>query len=264
MEALLGLAGLFLAGVIAGGINSVAGGGSLISFPSLIAYGVPAIPANATNTTAVCPGALASAFGYRNDLPRDDNLLLVLLVPSLLGSLIGAVVLVSTPSGLFTLLVPFLVLFATVLFGTQDLFAQRLRMSNRVAGAKEHVGLRGRVWGVAFQFLVAAYGGYFGAGIGILMLASFGLMGLRDVHRMNATKTVLASVINGVAMVYFVLRGIVVWPLALLMAVGAISGGYAGARLAKRVDQRLLRLFIVIVGLAVSAWLFVKAAQGAG
>ena len=257
-ESLAGLVGLFVAGIVAGAINSVAGGGTLISYPALIAFGIPPVPANATNTAAVCPGAMSSAVAYRHDLPRDRGLLTTLLLPSLLGGLLGAWVLAITPDRLFARIVPFLVLFATVLFASRDRFSRYL---NSKPGGRKSVGNTGRVWGFCFQLFVAAYGGYFGAGIGILMLASLGLMGLGDIHRMNALKTFLASLINGTALVYFTIKKLVVWPVALLMAAGAILGGYAGARLAKRVDQKRLQMFIVVVGLVVSAWLFYKGAQ---
>jgi len=201
---------------------------------------------------------MSSAVAYRHDLPRDRGLLTTLLLPSLLGGLLGAWVLAITPDRLFARIVPFLVLFATVLFASRDRFSRYL---NSKPGGRKSVGNTGRVWGFCFQLFVAAYGGYFGAGIGILMLASLGLMGLGDIHRMNALKTFLASLINGTALVYFTIKKLVVWPVALLMAAGAILGGYAGARLAKRVDQKRLQMFIVVVGLAVSAWLFYKGAQ---
>jgi hypothetical protein len=255
MEDIAGLAGLAIASVIAGAINSVAGGGTLISFPALIAFGVPPIDANATNTAAVCPGSLSSAVAYRHDLPKEHRVLIVLVLPSLLGGLLGAWVLAVTSNWLFARIVPFLVLFATLLFALRDRFARVLGLGS---GAEEEVSSLGRTWGFCFQLFVAAYGGYFGAGIGILMLASLGVMGFRDIHRMNAIKTILGFLINGTALVYFAVKGLVVWPIALLMATGAIIGGYAGARLAKRVDQGHLRLFIVTVGLLVSAWLFYR------
>ncbi len=257
-ESLTGLVGLFVAGIVAGAINSVAGGGTLISYPALVAFGVPPVPANATNTAAVCPGAMSSAVAYRHDLPKDGSLLTTLLLPSLVGGLLGAWVLAITPDRLFARIVPFLVLFATVLFASRDRINRRLN-SRRESHAR--VGAMGRVWGFCFQLFVAAYGGYFGAGIGILMLASLGLMGLGDIHRMNALKTFLSSLINGTALVYFIIKKLVVWPVAILMAAGAIVGGYAGARLAKRVDQKQLQMFIVVVGLVVSAWLFYKGSQ---
>jgi len=255
MESVISLVPLFIAGCIAGAINSVAGGGTLISFPALIAFGIPPVPANATNTAAICPGALSGALAYRHDLPKQGGLLALLLLPSALGGLLGAWVLAITPNWLFARIVPFLVLFATVLFGFRDRLAVRLNFSRQ---DQESTSLGGRIWGFCFQLFVAAYGGYFGAGIGILMLASLGVMGFRDIHRMNAIKTVLSSIINGVALLYFIAKGLIVWHIAILMAAGAILGGYAGARLAKRVDQKYLRIFIVAVGLVVSFWLFLR------
>ena len=255
MESVLGFAGLFVAAVVAGAINSVAGGGSLISFPSLVAFGQPAILANATNTAALWPGTLSSAVAYRRDTLFHRDLLLTLLVPSMVGGLLGAVVLVITPPELFDHVVPFLVLFATLLFAMRDVIA---RWTNAAADGEEHVTTAGRAWGFLFQFLVATYGGYFGAGIGILMLGSLSVMGLRDIHRMNGLKTVLGTLINVIAFVFFALKGLVVWNLALLMAVGAVAGGWIGARTARRIDQRWLRAFIIAVGVVVSMWLFVR------
>lgn len=257
METVLGPIALFLAGILAGMINSVAGGGSLISFPGLVAYGVPTVIANATNTAVVWPGTLSSAVAYREDLTRERRLLLTLLVPSFVGGLLGAVILVFTPEETFAHIVPFLVLFATLLFAASDLF-NRLTRGNGGDSHVEKVNWVNGIWGFSFQLFVATYGGYFGAGMGMLMLASLSMMGLRDIHRMNALKTVLGTTINGVALLYFIIRGLIDWPIAIIMAVGAILGGYAGARLAKRVDQRALRILIVMVGLVVSVWLFVK------
>jgi uncharacterized membrane protein YfcA len=255
MDSLLGLAGLFVAAVVAGAINSVAGGGSLISFPSLVAFGQPAILANATNTAALWPGTLSSAVAYRRDTLFHRNLLLTLLVPSMVGGLLGAVVLVITAPELFDHVVPFLVLFATLLFALRDVIA---RWTRATADGEEHVTAGGRVWGFLFQLFVATYGGYFGAGIGILMLGSLSVMGLRDIHRMNGLKTVLGTLINVIAFAFFALKGLVVWRLAVLMAVGAIAGGWIGARTARHVDQRWLRAFIIAVGAVVSVWLFVR------
>jgi uncharacterized protein len=254
-ESFAGLVGLFIAGVIAGAINSVAGGGTLVSYPALIAFGVPPVPANATNTAAVCPGALSSAYAYRHDLPKDHGLFTMLLLPSLLGGLLGAWVLAQTPNWLFAKIVPFLVLFATILFAGRKRFSRRLGLAS---AGEAHTTMAGRLWGFFFQLFVAAYGGYFGAGIGILMLASLGVMGLRDIHRMNAIKTVLSSLINGMALIYFIMKRLVVWPIAVLMAAGAVLGGYAGAKVAKRVNQNHLQLFIVAIGLFVSLWLFFR------
>lgn len=248
--------GLGAASLLAGVINSVAGGGSLLSFPALVAFGQPAVLANATNTAAVWPGTVSSAWAYRREFPEDRGLVLSLLASSLLGGILGAAILVGTPPALFQRLTPFLVLFATCLFAGRTFFAKALK-----AGAASRN--RDRWWrqlgGFAFQFLVATYGGYFGAGAGMLMLASFGLLGVGDIQRMNALKTTLASCLNGIALLYFAFAGLVVWPLALGMGACATVGGYAGARLARRLDQRIAQRVIVLLGLAASAWLFFKA-----
>jgi uncharacterized protein len=255
MDHLFGYVLLFIASVAAAMINSVAGGGSLISFPALIALGQPAILANATNTAAIWPGALSSAVAYRRDTATYKSLLLTLLIPSAIGGLLGAVILVITPPELFDRIVPFLVLFATMLFAFRIFF-------NRIFGLSktkdEHVGRLGHIWGFFFQLFVATYGGYFGAGIGILMLGSLSIMGLHDIHRMNGLKTILGALINIIAFVFFAYKGLVVWPLALLMATGTIFGGYIGARTAKKIDQRYIRGFVIITGFAVSIWLFFK------
>jgi uncharacterized membrane protein YfcA len=254
MENLLGSAVLFIAAAIAGAINSVAGGGSLISFPSLIGFGVPSIPANATNTATLWPGSLSSALAYSKDTKLYRDLLLPLVTPSIIGGLLGALALVVTPPELFDEIVPFLVLFATLLFAFRDQINRLLNLG----GGEERVTSLGRVWGFLFQLFVATYGGYFGAGIGILMLGSLSVMGLRDIHRMNGLKTILGTFINFIAFIFFAIKGLVVWNLALLMVVGAIVGGYGGARLAKRVDQNYIRAFVIAVGLFVSTWLFFK------
>jgi uncharacterized membrane protein YfcA len=255
MSDLAGLVGLFFAGMVAGAINSVAGGGTLISFPSLVAFGEPEIVSNATNTAAMWPGSLSSALGYRKDTSVQRGLLVMLAIPSLVGGLLGAVILVITPAETFKHVVPFLVLFATLLLASRDIIARKL--GNNPAD-EEHLTTLGRIWGVIFQLFVATYGGYFGAGIGILMLGSFSVMGLRDIHKMNAIKTPLATIINITAFFFFALKGLVVWPLAILMAAGAIIGGYGGARSAKRVNPRLVHYCVVAIGLLVSSWLFIK------
>jgi uncharacterized membrane protein YfcA len=255
METILGMLGLLLAAVLAGALNSVAGGGSLISFPSLVAVGQPAILANATNTAALWPGTLSSAVAYRHEAAVHKALLPTLIVPSAVGGLLGALVLVNTPPALFDQVVPFLVLFATVLFALRRRIS---RWTGASAHGEERVTTGGRIGGFLFQFLVATYGGYFGAGIGILMLASLSLMGLRDIHQMNGVKTILGTLINVIAFVFFAVKGLVVWPLAALMAVGAMTGGYLGARLAMRIDQRWVGRFVIVIGLGVTLWLFVR------
>ncbi len=246
--------GLFLAAVVAGAINSVAGGGTLISFPSLVAFGEPEIISNATNTAALWPGSVSSAVGYRKDTNVNRGLLALLIVPSVIGGLAGAVTLVVTPESVFRLVVPFLILFATLLFAARKFIAHKLALKSN----EEVVTRSGKVWGFLFQLFVAVYGGYFGAGIGILMLGSLSVMGLRDINVMNATKTPLQAIINFTAFLFFAVKGLVVWPLAILMASGAIIGGYVGARSAKHVKENYLQAFIIAVGLVITAWFLLR------
>ena len=253
MVAQIALAWVFLAGVIAGAINSVAGGGTLISFPSLVAVGEPEIISNATNTAALWPGSLSSAFGYLKDTPVQRGLLATLAVPSFIGGLLGAIILTITPAETFRYVVPFLVLFATLVLASREILPKRI--GGDLSG-EDRVTTAGRIWGSLFQLFVATYGGYFGAGIGILMLGSFNLMGMRNIHKMNAIKTLLSALINVTAFVFLALRGYVVWSLAILMAGGAIAGGYSGARLAKKVNPRSVHICVVVIGLLVSFWFF--------
>ena len=254
---LLGLIGLFVSGIIAGSINAVGGGGTLVSFPSLVAIGESEIVANATNTAALWPGSFSSAIGYRKDTAVDRSLLISLLIPSFIGGALGAIVLTITPADLFKIIVPFLVLFATLILAVRNALTRRI--GGRLAATKEHMTRAGRIWGFFFQLFVAIYGGYFGAGMGILMLGSLSIMGMRDIHQMNALKTPLQAVINMTAFVFFAIKGLVSWSSALILCIGAIAGGYGGARLAKRVPPKVLNLAIVILGFVVSAWLFYKA-----
>jgi hypothetical protein len=180
--------------------------------------------------------------------------LTILIIPSIVGGLLGAAILTVTPESVFRLVVPILILFATCLFAARKPLSKKLAMKTE----ENKISIKARVWGFFFQLFVAAYGGYFGAGIGILMLGSLGVMGLRDVHVMNAMKTVLAAVTNVTAFVFFAVKGLVVWPLAALMAVGAIVGGYAGARSAKHVKEKYLQLLIVSVGLVITAWFLTR------
>ncbi|HEY1405412.1 MAG TPA: sulfite exporter TauE/SafE family protein [Spirochaetota bacterium] len=245
---------LFAAALFAGAVNSVAGGGSLISFPMLIALGVSPIQANATNTAAVWPGSLSSALAYRKDTALYKGLLMTLVIPSVIGGLLGAVVLVVTPPDMFMRIVPFLVLFATLLFA----FKGMINRLFKVGKSDGHIGVWGHVFGFIFQGFVATYGGYFGAGIGIIMLGSLSVLGLHDIHRMNGLKTILGTLINVIAFIFFAYKGLVIFHIAILMAVGTIIGGYVGARSAKKIDQRYIRAAVICVGLIVSGWLFMK------
>ena len=253
------MVGLFVAGIIAGSINSVAGGGTLITFPSLVGLGVPEIVANATNTAALWPGSFSSAIGYRKDTAVERDVLVALLIPSFIGGALGAFILVITPPDLFKVIVPFLILFATLILAARNTITRKV--GNKLAVGEHRTTIAGRVWGFCFQLFIATYGGYFGAGMGILTLSSLSIMGMRDIHKMNALKTPLVAVINMTAFVFFALKGLVAWPTALVLCLGAITGGYGGARLAKRVNPKLLNGCIVALGFVVSAWLLYKAFQ---
>ncbi len=235
---------VFIAAFIAGAINSVAGGGTLVSFPALIWVGLPSTIANASSTVALAPGSLGAVWGYRRDLQGLRRSTYALVVPSIVGGIVGAVLLVMTPTAVFDRLIPLLILFATLLFMLQEPVQRMVKTTG-----KAHAGsTRWLIGALAFQFLVAVYGGYFGAGIGILMLAAFGIMGFTNIHQMNGLKNFLAVWINGVAAAYFIWNGMVSWPHALVMIGGATSGGVWGAGFARRIGPKAVRRIVIIVG----------------
>jgi len=244
---------VFGAALAAGAINSVAGGGSLVSFPTLIWLGVPAIVANATNTAALWPGALGSAWGYRRELRGADPRVYALLIPSFVGGIAGAVLLYRTPSAVFDRLVPFLILFATLLFMIQDPIQRRFNLSAAHAARSHWLS-----WTMFFQLLVGIYGGYFGAGIGIVMLATLSLMGHTNIHQMNGLKNLLGTCINGIAAIYLALVGLVLWRDAVVMAVAATIGGAAGASIARRMGPTVIRRLVVVVGFAMGLSLMLR------
>lgn len=259
---------LLCAAILAGTLNSVAGGGSFIGFPSLVSVGVPSISANATNTVALWPGSVAAAWAFRRELLRQNRaLLLVLGATSLVGGVGGAILLLNTPPATFVRLVPFLLLAATALFAFSPMINSRLKQ--RALARRKELELSGAPeaeqrlsWfplarAAVLQIIIAVYGGYFGGGIGILMLAALGLLGMEDIHEMNAVKNTLASCVNGAAVVTFIVRAAVVWPYALLMVVGAIVGGFGGASFARKLDPRLVRGFVIVVGCLVAVYFFV-------
>ena len=251
---LLHAAVAFAAAFAAGAINSVAGGGTLISFPTLIWLGLNSVTANATNTVAIWPGSLGGMWGFRRELRTANSRLLVLLLPSLIGGLAGAWLLRYTPPALFDRLVPFLILFATLLFMAQETVQRLLR----TAGTAQHGSWKWLAGAAVFQLFVAFYGGYFGAGIGILMLAALSILGLTDIHQMNGLKNLFALSINGVAAIYFIFYGMVYWPDALLMAVGAIAGGIGGSGLARKLGRTAVRRIVISIGFAMAISLFFR------
>lgn len=244
-------ASLTLAAVAAGAVNSIAGGGTLLSFPAAVACGLPPLVANATNAVAVTPGAVAAAYGYRRELARDRAALRVLVPPALAGGLVGSVLLLVTPASLFDAIVPLLVFFATAL-----LFAQNVRRGPATA----HDGTpwilpRSTAVAVSLQLLVGMYGGYFGAGMGIMTLAILDRLGGVDIHGMNGVKSVLGAAVNAIAAAAFVAAGKVDYQAAAIMAVGAVVGGLLGAAGARRVKPSIVRWLVVAIGVVLTATL---------
>jgi uncharacterized membrane protein YfcA len=249
------LAGTALLG---GALNSVAGGGSFLTFPALIVTGVPPVQANATSTAALWPGSLMSVAAYRREL-RGRRGLALLAGTSVAGGVLGALLLLRTPQAVFVQLVPYLLLAATLLFAFGGALTRHVRQRFRLHVVDSPDMPAAMLAGVALlQLAIATYGGYFGGGIGILMLAALALLGMDDLHAMNALKTLMASCINGVAVLTFVLAGAVAWPQALLMLGAAMAGGYGGAHYARKMDQRLVRRFVIAVGFAMTAYFFLR------
>jgi uncharacterized protein len=241
----------------AGAINSIAGGGTLLTFPALMTALAPLGPqaaavANATSTVALMPGSLAASAGYRAELAAGRRFVLRMLPASLLGGLAGSLLLVFDKDA-FGDLVPWLILTAALLFLVQPALSRVVRRKQKEHAEPGSLTVAGLI---GFQFLVAVYGGYFGAGIGILMLTALGFMGVGDIHRMNAIKTVLAAAINAVSVAVFAAGGLVDWGYALPMVVSAVAGGYVGARLARRVPPAYVRWAVIAIGLGLSAYYF--------
>lgn len=250
----LALVVLFASGFLASAINAVAGGGSLITFPLFVAFGVPALSANATTAVALWPGSLASAFGYRDQLAAAKRNLPYLAPPTILGGLFGAWLLTHTPARLFNFVVPVLILLATLLLAFQA------QIRAKVLGSKARLPLPA---GIFLQFLLSVYGGYFGAGMGIIMLALFGLFVEGTLHEHNALKNGLAVTVNIVASLFFLQAGLLWIVPGLFCMSGAITGGYVSARLATRIDPVKLRRVIVGLGLAMTLWFIWQAWKSA-
>lgn len=250
---------LFIAAMVGSSLNSVAGGGSFITLPTLIFTGVPSKIANATSTVALWPGSAASVGAYRKELVKQNRTrLLVLGITSLIGGLLGALLLLGTSQNTFVQLLPYLLLLATVLFAVSGPITTRLRahVADRATKQTNQVSWRTLTIIALLQLIIAIYGGYFGGGIGILMLATLGLMGMENIHEMNAVKTVLQTVINGVAVIAFIIAGAVVWLQAIIMIAGAIVGGFTTASFARRLDPRIVRGFVILVGISMTIYFF--------
>ena len=238
---------MFSAAFAAGAINSIAGGGTLLTFPVLIWLGLDPKVANGTSTVALWPGLFGGLIGYRRELENSSPILIRLGLTSIIGGALGAWLLIFTPSPVFAQQVPFLILFATILFMSNGIINRRLNLGS-LEGAPTKLWWTGAI---VFQFFSAIYGGYFGAGNGILMLAAMGLLGLSDLNRANGIKNFLGICINSIAVLSFSLAGLVVWHDALVMACGALAGGYFGASMAVRIGQSWVRRGVIAIGLII-------------
>ena len=240
--------------MLGGALNAVAGGGSFVAFPALLFTGVPPIPANATNTVSLWTGVVASGGAFRERLDVPRKVMIPLLITSFIGGVAGAILLLKTPAHTFLKVLPWLMLGATLLF----IFGRKL--SRGRASSIAHDATMAAIVGASlFELVVAVYGGYFGGGVGIVNLAMLAAIGMTDIHAMNALKSVLGSAINGVAVLVFIIKGAVYWPQAMVMIVGAIIGGYFGAKYSLQLPQKAVRVFVILVGLGMSAYFFAKA-----
>lgn len=244
--------------VAAGIVNAVAGGGTLLTFPALVlALGQSdeaTVIANATSTIALVPGSIASMWGYRRELAHMRRWAVLLSWPSLLGGLVGSALVIAQPAKVFANLVPWLILGAAMLFALQPQIA-------RWTGVGQHheTPTRSSLAGIiAFQFLVSVYGGYFGAGAGILMLSALAMMGFENIHQMNSLKSSLGTLINIVAVVVFVAGGRIHWPYAIAMSISAAIGGFLGSSIARTLDKQLVRNAVVVIGFSLAAFYFYR------
>jgi uncharacterized membrane protein YfcA len=255
----LSLVTLCLTALIAGVVNSIAGGGTLLTFPALLAvleprYGAAAaVVANATSTVALLPGALAGAWGYRRQMEAARRWLLLLVAPSFLGGVVGSLLVTRLDPSYFGEMVPWLLLTAATLFLYNTVMPRRKARPTEM----DQPPRRAVAGLVLFQFGVAIYGGYFGAGIGILMLSALAMMGIGDINRMNALKVVLNSCINGISVIVFVVEGRVEWKYAVPMAVVSILGGYLGALFALRIPRQYVRWIVIAIGFGLATYYFV-------
>lgn len=245
---LLAVAG---AGLAAGAANAVAGGGSAISFPILVMVGLPPVAANASNALGLVPGSAAASWSYRGEIRRARARTLWLAVPSLVGGALGAWLLVRLPADWFEAVAPWLVLLAAVSVSVEPL-------ARRWVGTGGDGSTSARAGGLLFWFAVALYGGYFGAGMGMLLLTSLGLLGVHDLQRANALKNLLSIAIKGPATLYFILLGLPVWPAALTLMAGAVAGGWVAGQLAQRVEGERLRWVVAAVGAAMGLFMLLR------
>ena len=240
--------------MLGGALNAVAGGGSFVAFPALMFAGVPPISANATNAVALWVGVTASTGAYRKHLDISRRVMLPLAVTSVIGGIAGAFLLLRTPANTFLHVLPWLMLGATLLF----VFGGRLARGSK-SGLAHDASTTAIAVAAIFELVVAVYGGYFGGGVGIMNLAMLAVLGMTDIHAMNALKVVLGGLINGVATVTFILARAVAWKAGAIMTAGAIVGGYFGAHYAQKLPQAWIRAFVIVVGTGMTVYFFWKA-----
>lgn len=247
---------LLFAGVIAGALNALAGGGSFISFPALLFVRIPAVEANASNTVALWPGLAASALAYLLRLNAPLRVLLPLLATSLAGGWIGALLLLKTPQHTFLRLVPWLLLGGTLLFTFGNSVRAMVGKTAAIDDLRE-ISAPAIAIGSVAELVVAVYGGYFGAGIGFILLGMLAMLGMRDIHAMGAIRTLLSVAINAAAVVTFIVARAVLWPQCAVMIAGSLAGGWFGAHYAQKADPRKVRGAVIAVGVAMTAYFFV-------
>jgi uncharacterized protein len=243
-----------LAALLAGAVNALAGGGTLITFPMLTFLGVPAVAANITNTVALCPGYFGGTLAQWNDLRNQKDRLWLIVPASIVGGVLGGFLLLQTEERLFRELVPYLILLASVLLAIQD--PVRAWLTRRMGAGETGTGLEKLTWlpvGVA-----SIYGGYFGAGLSVIVLSALGLTLEDSLTRLNALKQAVAFSVNVAAAVFFLFSGQVLWPAALVMAIGALIGGVLGGKLSARIKPSTLRWTVVVIGVIISIIYFVR------
>ncbi len=248
---LLQISLFFVVPALGAAINSVAGGGTFLTFPVFVMNGLTPLQANIMSTIALWPGALSSSYGYRSELVTDRKRLVPLLVVCLLGGTAGSLTLLHTSEVTFKHLVPWLLLAATLLFTFGKRFVALVHDNFPRARQMQKLG-------IFLQLFISFYGGYFGAGIGILMLAMLQLMGASNIHQMNALKTLLGTTINLATVIVFIFSGAVLWHLAFVMIAGGIFGGYAGARMALKISPQYIRMLVSVIGFSMSAYFFLN------
>jgi uncharacterized protein len=248
---------LFVAGVLAGIMNAVAGGGTFLTFPALVFTGIPSVAANQTSTIAVFPGQVASFWAYRNILAAERRTVLVLGLTSLIGGAMGAVILLNLSSSSFDRLVPWLLLFATLAFAFGNRIRRRLGW-RLVSQSGDEIAWSPLLKAACIQLVIGIYGGFYGAGAGILELAVLDMLGIENIHLANALKVILTTAFNALALVIFVAVGKIFWREALIVGAATITGGYGGAWVAQRLPQFWVRLFVIAVGATMTLYFFLR------